>query len=123
LFGSRKGATERFGALADGTPYDLVFVFDSLGYNFEPSEIGAAYGLVQLRKLDRFKGRRRANWQRIEDFLGTRDGLTTARTTDGARTTWMRSCAIVDEDAPFTREQVQPFLLERGVGPPLVRAG
>ena len=25
--------------------------FQSLGYNFEPSEIGAAFGLVQLKKL------------------------------------------------------------------------
>jgi CDP-4-dehydro-6-deoxyglucose reductase, E1 len=123
LFGSRKGTAERFGPLADGTPYDLVFVFDSLGYNFEPSEIGAAYGLVQLRKLDRFNGRRQANWQRLEDFLATRSGLTTARTTDGARTTWMRSCAIVDEDAPFTREDVQQFLLDRGVETRMVWTG
>ena len=53
LFGAGKGEHERFGPLADGTPYDLVFLFDTLGYNFEPSEIGAAYGLVQLEKLDR----------------------------------------------------------------------
>ena len=60
LFGSREGETERFGPLADGTPYDLIFVFDDVGYNFEPSEIGAAYGLVQLDKLDEFNGRRNA---------------------------------------------------------------
>ena len=65
LFGSRRGQQERFGELADGTPYDLVFVFDSIGYNFEPSEMGAAYGLVQLGKLARFNGRRQANWQEI----------------------------------------------------------
>ena len=54
LFGSRRGSDDRFGPLADGTPYDLVFVFDDMGYNFEPSEIMAAYGLVQLDKLDDF---------------------------------------------------------------------
>ncbi len=43
LFGSREGQTDRFSTLADGMPYDLVFVFDTIGYNFEPSEIGAAY--------------------------------------------------------------------------------
>ena len=105
LFGSRKGQHERFGQLADGTPYDMVFVFDTIGYNFEPSELGAAYGLVQLRKLDRFNGQRQANWQRLQDFLSTRDGVTPGRTTAGARTTWMRFCLAVDEDAPFTRTQ------------------
>ena len=58
LFGSRKGSDDRFGPLADGTPYDLIFVFDDMGYNFEPSEIMAAYGLVQMDKLAEFNERR-----------------------------------------------------------------
>jgi CDP-6-deoxy-D-xylo-4-hexulose-3-dehydrase len=123
LFGSRKGTVERFGTLADGTPYDLVFVFDSIGYNFEPSEMGAAYGLVQLGKLARFNGQRQANWQRLEDFFATRGGVTTGRTTEGARTTWMRSCLAIDEDAPFTRAEAQAFLVERGVETRMVWTG
>lgn len=123
LFGSRRGVHERFGELADGTPYDLVFVFDSIGYNFEPSELGAAYGLVQLRKLDRFNGQRAANWQRLHDFFTTRDGVTVARTSDGARTTWMRFCVSIDEGAPFTRTEAQAFLLERGVETRMVWTG
>jgi CDP-6-deoxy-D-xylo-4-hexulose-3-dehydrase len=123
LFGSRRGQQERFGALTDGTPYDMVFLFDSLGYNFEPSELGAAYGLVQLRKLDRFNEQRRANWQRLEDLFVTRPGVSPARTTDGARTTWMRYSLTIDEDAPFTREEAQQFLLERGVETRMVWTG
>jgi dTDP-4-amino-4,6-dideoxygalactose transaminase len=123
LYGSRRGQHERFGDLADGTPYDLVFVFDSIGYNFEPSEMGAAYGLVQLGKLDRFNGQRRANWQRLEDFFAERDGVTTGRTTEGARTTWMRFCLAIDDDAPFTRTQVQEFLVGRGIETRMVWTG
>jgi CDP-6-deoxy-D-xylo-4-hexulose-3-dehydrase len=123
LFGSRRGRVERFGELADGTPYDLVFVFDEIGYNFEPSELGAAYGLVQLRKLDRFNGQRRANWQRLQDFFAGRSGVTPGRTTDGARTTWMRFCLTIDDDAPFTRTQAQAFLVERGVETRMVWTG
>ena len=58
LFGSRRGSEDRFGALADGTAYDLIFVFDDMGYNFEPSEIMAAYGLVQMDKVEEFNRRR-----------------------------------------------------------------
>ena len=101
----------------------MVFLFDTLGYNFEPSEIGAAYGLVQLRKLDRFNGQRRANWERLDAFAATRTGLTAARTTSGARTTWMRFCTAVDDDAPFTRAEVQQFLLDRGVETRMVWTG
>ena len=123
LFGSRRGQHARFGELADGTPYDMVFVFDTIGYNFEPSEMGAAYGLVQLGKLDRFNGRRRENWQRLQTYFSDRPGVTLARTTEGARTTWMRFCLSIDEDAPFTRTQVQEFLSERGVETRMVWTG
>jgi CDP-4-dehydro-6-deoxyglucose reductase, E1 len=123
LYGSRRGEHARFGELADGTPYDLVFLFDSIGYNFEPSELGAAYGLVQLGKLERFNGQRRANWQQLEDFFAGHDGVTTGRTTEGARTTWMRFCLTVDEDAPFTRTQVQEFLVERSIETRMVWTG
>ncbi len=36
----------------DGMTYDKKFVFDHVGYNFLPLEVQAAFGLVQLAKLD-----------------------------------------------------------------------
>ena len=123
LFGSRKGQADRFGQLADGTPYDLVFVFDTIGYNFEPSEMGAAYGLVQLDKLPAFNQQRRDNWQRLDDFFGTFDGVGRSITTTGADTTWMRSCFTIDEAAGFDRTYAQEFLEARGVATRMVWTG
>ena len=80
LYGSRKGETSQFGELADGTPYDMIFVFDSIGYNFEPNELSAAYGVVQLQKLDEFNGQRHTNWQTLNDFMANREGVTTGQT-------------------------------------------
>ena len=52
LFGSQKGKTDRFfSAIDDGLEYDNLFIFDENGWNFEPSELSAAFGLVQLDKL------------------------------------------------------------------------
>ena len=52
LFGSRKGVDRRFFSTIDGDiEYDNLFIFDELGWNFEPSELSAAFGLVQLDKL------------------------------------------------------------------------
>lgn len=125
LFGSERAKQERFGALADGTPYDLIFVFDTIGYNFEPSEIGAAYGLVQLDKLDDFNGRRRANWRRLDDYFANldHDGAARGITTEGAQTTWMRFCFTIPQDAPLSRNEVQEFLEGRGISTRMVWTG
>ena len=122
LYGSRKGVDERFGQLADGTPYDLIFVFDDLGYNFEPSEIMAAYGLVQLTKLDEFNARRRHAYGMLDDVVRKHAGkVTPPRTTDGADTTWMRYCFLLDEG--IDRNEVQERFLARGVATRMVWTG
>ena len=41
-----------------GFDYDRKFVFSEVGYNFEPSEIGASFGLVQLNKFKKFSSLR-----------------------------------------------------------------
>ena len=52
IYDERSGKIEnRFDIKIDGITYDKKFIFSEIGYNFEPSEIGAAFGLVQLGKL------------------------------------------------------------------------
>ena len=122
-FGSRRGQRERFGALADGTPYDMVFLFDTVGYNFEPSEMGAAYGLVQLEKLADFNGRRQRNWQALADGFKDRPGVTIARATEDADTTWMRFTIVLHPDSSFTRTEAQQFLGVRHIDTRMVWSG
>ena len=91
LYGTRKDDPKRFGTLADGTPYDFIFVFDDAGYNFEPSEIMAAYGLVQMDKLADFNARRRHNFDQLDAMFADHEDLVIRpRTTEGAETIWMR---------------------------------
>ena len=131
LFGSLKGEglpredgqvgpMERFGQLADGTDYDLIFVFDTIGYNFEPNELSSAYGLVQMDKLPGFNEQRRANWTMLNDHFAGRDGLTGGQTTAETDTTWMRFCFTLDDDFPMSRNDVQDFLQSRGVSTRMV---
>jgi len=122
LFGSRRGTSERFGPLADGTPYDLIFVFDDMGYNFEPSEIMAAYGLVQMDKLAEFNGRRQRHFSLVDEALVGHDDLVTRpRTTEGLTTTWMRYPVLLADD--IDRVEAQEFLGERGVVTRMVWTG
>ena len=45
---------KRLGIKLKGYSYDRKFVFSEAGYNFEPSEIGASFGLEQLKKFNAF---------------------------------------------------------------------
>jgi CDP-6-deoxy-D-xylo-4-hexulose-3-dehydrase len=122
LFGSLRGTDARFGELADGTPYDMVFLFDDTGYNFEPSEIGAAYGNVQLERLAEFNQRRRDNFARLDAVLADHeDKVTRARTTPEVDTTWMRFPFLLHDG--IDRSAMQEFLLERGVPSRMVWTG
>ena len=122
LFGSKQGDDDRFGTLADGTPYDMVFLFEDIGYNFEPSEIGAAYGNVQLDRLAEFNERRQQNFARLDEVLAHHeDKVVRARTTPEVDTTWMRFPFLLQDG--IDRTAMQEFLLERGIPSRMVWTG
>lgn len=60
---------ERFNHQVDGIPYDFKFLYGVLGYNFKSSEMNAAFGLVQMEKLDKFVDIRRKNIERYIENL------------------------------------------------------
>jgi CDP-6-deoxy-D-xylo-4-hexulose-3-dehydrase len=122
LFGSRKDSDERFGPLADGTPYDLIFVFDDMGYNFEPSEIMAAFGLVQMDKLDGFNARRQDAFAAIDSAFSRHDErVVRPRTTEGVDTTWMRYPFLLEDG--IDRVAMQEFFAERDIPTRMIWTG
>lgn len=122
LFGSRKGQTDRHGPLADGTPYDLTFQFEMIGYNFEPSEIGAAYALVQLDKLTDYNGRRQHNWNRLHELMAEHQELLERPGTEpDTQTTWMRYPFLLREGVD--RAALQRSLVDRGISSFMVWSG
>ena len=61
--------SERFNFKVDEIPYDFKFLYGCLGYNFKSSEVNAAFGLVQLKRLAGFLEIRRRNVQRFHEQL------------------------------------------------------
>ena len=55
---------KRLNIKLDGFNYDKKFVFSEVGYNFEPSEIGATFGIKQLNKFNKFNNIRNSNFIR-----------------------------------------------------------
>ena len=101
----------RFDIELDGIPYDRKFVFEELGYNIEPSEIGAAFGLVQLGKLDHNIDQRRRFFQAHLDFFARyEDCFILPRELEEVRTGWLAFPLTVRKDAPFIRRDLQIYL-------------
>lgn len=61
--------SERFNHSVDGIPYDWKFLYGARGYNMKACEMNAAFGLVQLDKLDGFLVKRRVNIERYLERL------------------------------------------------------
>jgi CDP-6-deoxy-D-xylo-4-hexulose-3-dehydrase len=115
LFGSLKTGRV-FREDLDGVPYDNDFVFDVLPWNFEPSELGAAFGLQQLEKLNVFYERRQANFSSYSAFLRRYPGVfVPPRQLEGLVTAWLCYPFLVGEDAGFTRPDLQEHLEANGV--------
>ena len=69
LFVESETIENRFNVELDGFAYDAKFLFEELGFNVEPSEIGAAFGLVQLDKLERNISAREHNFAAQNAFF------------------------------------------------------
>ena len=59
----------RFEFNIDGIPYDYKFLYGAIGYNMKSSEMNAAFGLVQLSRIEEIKAKRRAVFQRYLERL------------------------------------------------------
>ncbi|HVM63214.1 MAG TPA: aminotransferase class I/II-fold pyridoxal phosphate-dependent enzyme [Acidimicrobiales bacterium] len=115
LYGSRRGERDFWEEL-DGVRYDNMFIFDELGWNFEPSEMGAAFGLEQLKKLPANYARRERNFALYTEFLRDHeDRVVLPRTTDGLATAWLCYPIMVRPGAGFTRSDLQQFLEQRDI--------
>jgi CDP-4-dehydro-6-deoxyglucose reductase, E1 len=115
FFGSKR-RDRTFWEDLGGIPYDNQFIFDELAWNFEPSELGAAFGLVQLDKLDENRARRQRNFALYSEFLaGYADRLVAPRQRDDVETAWLCYPITIREGAGIARADVQQFLDARGI--------
>ncbi len=69
LFVESEEIENRFNVDVGGIPYDAKFVFSRIGYNLEPSEMGASFGLVQLDRLEGNISVRERNFDRQLAFF------------------------------------------------------
>ena len=116
VFQDSESIEERFNVNLEGIQYDAKFVFEELGYQLEPSEISAAFGLVQLDKLQTNLDLRRKYFDlHTEFFSNYEDFVILPRETSGSYSGWLAYPLIVREGIKFTRTELQIFLEERNI--------
>lgn len=116
LFVESEAIENRFDITIEGIDYDKKFVFEDIGYNLEPSEMGAAFGLVQLDKLQNNIDKRIENFDsQYEFFKQYPEHFILPRQCKETRTGWLAFPIVVQENAPFTRRELQIYLEKRNI--------
>lgn len=91
---------QQMGGLPQG--YDHKYIFSHVGYNLKSTDIQAALGLSQLRRIGEFGTARRRNWQRMREALDGLPHLLLPEATPGSDPSWFGFVITVAPDAPFT---------------------
>jgi perosamine synthetase len=92
------------------------YVHETLGYNYRMTEIAAAIGLEQLKKLDAFVAARRRNAAMLTEGLRGIPGITPPREGKDRVHAYYQYIVRVTGDHPLSRDAFVAALNKRGVG-------
>ena len=124
FWGTRQEDRSTFKGDVDGIEYDLLFVFETLAHNVEPSEVSAAFGLVQVDRVADFAARRQANKDAHDACFGRwPDLFVTPRQLEGLETAWLQYPLQIRPEAPFTRADFQAHGKAAGIATRMVWTG
>lgn len=111
LLKDSENINKRLNIKLKGFDYDRKFVFSEVGYNFEPSEIGASFGLVQLGKFKLFSSLRNKNFKyHFNFFKKINKFFLTPVVNKDVYTNFLAYPIILKPNKYFDRKDLQIFL-------------
>lgn len=110
IFKDSEKIENRFNVKLGKYDYDAKFLFSELGYNFEPSELGAAFGLEQLKKLKKNIHLRKKYREIYDDFFNKYKNLFVTVQSDHNIETSFLAYPLVLNDKFLNRKKLQIFL-------------
>lgn len=116
----------RFGWQLGSLPYgyDHKYIYSHIGYNLKVTDMQAAVGLAQLKKLPDFIQARKKNWKLIRDGLSVfEDYFILPQVTPNSDPSWFGFVITIKESAPFSRNDIVTFLEENKIATRLLFAG
>ncbi len=116
LIKDSENINKRLNIKLNGFDYDKKFVFSEVGYNFEPSEIGASFGLVQLKKFKKFSYLRNKNFKYHLLFFGKyKNFFISPKVLKNVKTNFLAYPIIIKENKKFNRKKLQIFLEKNNI--------
>lgn len=89
---------------------------DTLGYNYRMTDLCAAIGLVQLKKLDGFNMKRRENAALLSNGINNIKGLTAPYVDKNVKHVFHQYAIRVENNYPLSRDELSAHLTEEGIG-------
>ena len=87
-----------------------------LGYNLRMTNIAAAIGRAQLKKLDEWNKKRIENARLLTEGISKIDGLTPPHVDPRAKHVFHQYVIRVEEEFPLNRDELMAKLREKGIG-------
>jgi CDP-6-deoxy-D-xylo-4-hexulose-3-dehydrase len=117
--GKDNSCKNRFGHEMAQLPkgYDHKYIYTHIGYNLKVTDMQAALGVSQLKKLDGFIAKRNQNFDILKKFLGPLENkLILPHATEGTTPSWFGFVISVKENAGFTKQALVEFLEKNKIG-------
>ena len=99
--------------------YDHKYIFSHVGYNLKATDMQAAVGVAQLKKLPAFIEARKRNFAYLKSGLkdkNVEEHFILPETTPNSDPSWFGFPLLVRETAPFSRNALIDFLYEKKIG-------
>ena len=97
--------------------YDHKYIYSHVGYNLKATDMQAAVGVAQLKKLPAFIEARKRNFAYLKSgFKDAQEHFVLPEATPNSDPSWFGFPLLVRETAPFSRNALIDFLYERKIG-------
>lgn len=104
--------------------YDHKYIYSRLGYNLKITDMQAALGLAQLKKLPSFIETRKKNFEKLKAGLASlQNKIQLPEPTSGTNPSWFGFLITLKPDAGITRKDLIAKLTEANIGTRLLFAG
>jgi CDP-4-dehydro-6-deoxyglucose reductase, E1 len=116
LIKDSENINKRLGIKLKGYDYDKKFVFSEAGYNFEPSEVGASFGLIQLKKFKKFNMLRNRNFKlHFNFFKKFKNYFIVPKIEKYVKTNFLAYPIILKDNLNFSRKEIQIHLEKNNI--------
>lgn len=118
----KKRFSRKFGELPPG--YDHKYVYSHFGYNLKSTEMQAAVGCAQLKKLPKFIKARKRNWRRLRNGLADLSGkFILPEPAKNSDPSWFGFLLTIKDGSGFSRKQIVNHLENSGIQTRMLFAG